>query len=50
MSGQPKILVVDDTPHNVKLLADILGMKGYVSRPRPTARRPWPRSPPINRT
>ena len=29
MSGQPKILVVDDTPHNVKLLADILGMKGY---------------------
>jgi class 3 adenylate cyclase len=24
-----KILVVDDTPHNVKLLADILGMKGY---------------------
>ena len=32
MSGTPagaKILVVDDTPHNVKLLADILGMKGY---------------------
>ena len=29
MSDQPKILVVDDTPHNVKLLADILGMKGY---------------------
>jgi adenylate cyclase len=24
-----KILVVDDTPHNVKLLADILGAKGY---------------------
>ena len=24
-----KILVVDDTPHNVKLLADILGVKGY---------------------
>ncbi len=33
MSATPpgaKILVVDDTPHNVKLLADILGMKGYV--------------------
>ena len=32
MSGTPagaKILVVDDTPHNVKLLADILGAKGY---------------------
>jgi len=25
----PKLLVVDDTPHNVKLLADILGAKGY---------------------
>ena len=24
-----KILVVDDTPHNVKLLADLLGIKGY---------------------
>jgi class 3 adenylate cyclase len=24
-----KILVVDDTPHNVKLLADLLGVKGY---------------------
>ena len=33
MSATPpgaKILVVDDTPLNVKLLADILGMKGYV--------------------
>lgn len=29
MSTPAKILVVDDTPHNVKLLADILGMKGY---------------------
>jgi adenylate cyclase len=29
MSTGAKILVVDDTPHNVKLLADILGMKGY---------------------
>ncbi len=29
MSEAAKILVVDDTPHNVKLLADILGMKGY---------------------
>ena len=25
-----KILVVDDTPHNVKLLADLLTIKGYV--------------------
>ena len=24
-----KVLVVDDTPHNVKLLADLLGVKGY---------------------
>ncbi len=30
MSGQPKLLVVDDTPMNVKLLADLLGAKGYV--------------------
>src|SRR6185312_14497739 len=28
--GQPaKVLVVDDTPHNVKLLADLLAVKGY---------------------
>jgi class 3 adenylate cyclase len=27
--AQAKILVVDDTPHNVKLLADLLGVKGY---------------------
>jgi len=26
-----KILVVDDTPQNVKLLADVLGAKGYVA-------------------
>ena len=24
-----KVLVVDDTPHNVKLLADVLTVKGY---------------------
>ena len=29
MSSGAKVLVVDDTPHNVKLLADILGAKGY---------------------
>ncbi len=29
MTGQAKILVVDDTPQNVKLLADVLGVKGY---------------------
>ena len=29
MPAQAKILVVDDTPHNVKLLVDLLGVKGY---------------------
>src|SRR6516165_2672234 len=29
MSEATKVLVVDDTPHNVKLLADLLGAKGY---------------------
>ena len=29
MSGPAKILVVDDTPQNVKLLADLLAVKGY---------------------
>jgi class 3 adenylate cyclase len=29
VSTEPKVLVVDDTPHNVKLLADLLGVKGY---------------------
>jgi adenylate cyclase len=29
MSAQAKILVVDDTPQNVKLLADLLAVKGY---------------------
>ena len=29
MATPAKILVVDDTPHNVKLLADLLGVKGY---------------------
>jgi adenylate cyclase len=29
VSTQAKILVVDDTPHNVKLLTDLLGVKGY---------------------
>ena len=29
MSLAPKVLVVDDTPNNVKLLADLLGVKGY---------------------
>jgi class 3 adenylate cyclase/CheY-like chemotaxis protein len=29
VSGRAKILVVDDTPQNVKLLADLLGAKGY---------------------
>ena len=29
MTDQHKVLVVDDTPHNVKLLADLLAVKGY---------------------
>ncbi|MFO1283535.1 MAG: response regulator [Burkholderiales bacterium] len=29
MTEPASLLVVDDTPHNVKLLADILGAKGY---------------------
>lgn len=29
MSAPSKVLVVDDTPHNVKLLADVLTVKGY---------------------
>ena len=29
MSTPAKVLVVDDTPNNVKLLADVLGVKGY---------------------
>jgi class 3 adenylate cyclase len=30
MTEPAKVLVVDDTPHNVKLLADLLEVKGYV--------------------
>ena len=29
MTVKAKILVVDDTPANLKMLADILGFKGY---------------------
>ena len=29
MTTQAKVMVVDDTPHNVKLLADLLAVKGY---------------------
>ena len=29
MSAPAKVLVVDDTPNNVKLLADVLGIKGF---------------------
>lgn len=29
MTTPAKVLVVDDTPHNVKLLADLLAVKGY---------------------
>jgi len=32
-----RILVVDDTPQNVKLLGDLLTAKGYGSRPPPAA-------------
>ena len=31
MSTPAKVLVVDDTPHNVKLLADLLAVKGYAT-------------------
>ena len=31
MSAAPRILVVDDTPANVKLLVDLLTVKGYVA-------------------
>ena len=31
MSAGAKILVVDDTPLNVKMLADLLAFKGYQS-------------------
>ena len=31
MTEPPKILVVDDTPANVKLLVDLLGAKGYTA-------------------
>jgi class 3 adenylate cyclase/CheY-like chemotaxis protein len=31
LTEQAKILVVDDTPQNVRLLADILGAKGFVA-------------------
>jgi len=31
MTVQARILVVDDTPANVKLLADLLGVKGYAA-------------------
>ena len=30
MNDPARILVVDDTPANVKLLADVLGARGYV--------------------
>jgi adenylate cyclase len=29
MNAPPKLLIVDDTPTNIKLLADLLGVKGY---------------------
>lgn len=32
MTDKHRILVIDDTPHNVKLLVDLLGAKGYEVR------------------
>ena len=29
MNAPPKLLIVDDTPKNIKLLADLLEVKGY---------------------
>ena len=31
MTSRSKILIVDDTPKNVKLLADLLEVKGYTT-------------------
>ena len=42
MGEQSKILVVDDTPHNVKLLADLLTAKDYDVRTAASGvERPW---------
>ena len=40
MSASAKILVVDDEPKNVKLLADVLAVRGY-RRPGDDNRRFW---------
>ena len=37
--AQPSILVVDDTPANVKLLVDMLSAKGYARVVRSQRRR-----------
>ena len=39
MKAPAKILVVDDTPQNVRLLADLLAVKGYSSSRRRRAPR-----------
>ena len=36
--GSPSILVVDDTPANLQMLADILKRRGYRARPVPSGR------------
>ena len=36
--GSPSILVVDDTPANLQMLADILKLRGYRARPVPSGR------------
>ncbi len=42
MTAGSRILVVDDTPANVKLLVDVLTAKGYaVSAARSTAKKRW---------
>ena len=50
MSGQGRILVVDDIPQNVKLLADLLTIKGYEVVAPATAKKDSRASSPRNRT
>ena len=45
-----RVLVVDDTPQNVKLLADILGAKGFVAITAASGERRSGSSPPSGPT
>ena len=50
VTAPAKILVVDDTPANVKLLQDLRTVKGYVVGDRRARRTLSPWSRPIDRT